>query len=93
MLDQMSDEPFVRIEPGACLNCGAKLSGAGIVGGDAPPPNDGDIAVCIYCSHIHVFDGGKMRNPTDAEIVDMAGDPELLKVIKLGRLYDEMFPK
>lgn len=86
----MTDD-FVRIQTEPCLNCGAKLSGAGIVEGEAPTPNDGDLAVCMYCSHIHVFDGGKMRNPTDDEIVDIAGDPEMLKVMKLNKLYNEMF--
>ena len=92
MARDVSDD-FLRIQAEPCLNCGKTLSGIGVVEGGAPPPSDGDLAVCIYCSHIHVFDGGKLRSPTDAEIVDMAGDPDLLKVMKLNQLYNEMFPK
>jgi hypothetical protein len=88
----MSDD-FVRIQAEPCLNCGKTLSGAGIVEGKAPTPNDGDLAVCMYCSHIHVFDGGKMRHPTDAEMAEFAGDPDLLKVMKFNELYNEMYPK
>jgi hypothetical protein len=82
---------FVRIQAEPCLNCGRPLSGIGVPKGGTPPPSDGDLAVCMYCSHIHVFDGGKMRNPTDAEMVEIAGDPDLLKVIKFNELYNAMF--
>ena len=76
----------VRVEPNACLNCGKTLTAVSVVEGDVPPPSDGDLAVCLYCSHIHIFDGGKLRSPTDAEIVEIAGDPDLLKVMKLNQL-------
>jgi hypothetical protein len=80
-------------QPGECLNCGKTLTAIGLVDtNDTPPPSDGDIAVCMYCSHIHVFDGGKLRSPTDAEIVEFAGDPDLLKVMKFNELYNAMFP-
>lgn len=84
----------VQTETGLCLNCGRKLDAVNIVESpDTPPPSDGDLAVCLYCSHIHVFDGGKLRNPTGDEIVDFAGDPDLLKVMKFNELYNAMFPK
>ena len=85
----MSD--FVRTKRGVCLNCGKKLTAVGVVEGDTPPPSDGDLAVCIYCYHIHIFDGGKMRNPTVAEIGEFRDDPELLKVMKFNELYNAMF--
>jgi hypothetical protein len=74
-----------------CLNCGKTLDAVGLVEGGTPPPSDGDLAVCMYCSHIHVFDGGKMRSPTDAEMVEFAADPDLLKVMKFNELYNAMF--
>jgi hypothetical protein len=81
-----------RTELDECLNCDHKLTAVGVVETtDTPPPKDGDLMVCLYCSHIHVFDSGKLRNPTDAEMVDFAGDPDLLKVMKFNELYNAMF--
>jgi hypothetical protein len=81
----------VRTKPNTCLNCGKELDAVSVPKGDVPTPSDGDLAICMYCSHIHVFDGGKMRNPTDDEMVDFAGDPDLLKVMKFNKLYNAMF--
>ena len=81
----------VRVEPDVCLNCDRKLDAIDVVEGGTPQPSDGDLAVCMYCSHIHVFDGGKLRSPTDVEIVEMAADPDLLKVMKFNELYNAMF--
>ena len=83
----------VRVDQGLCFNCGKKLTAISVPEGDVPLPGDGDLAICLYCSHIHVFDDGKLRNPTDAEIIDIAGDPDMLKVMKFNQRYREMFPK
>jgi hypothetical protein len=69
-----------RVPPSACLSCGALNDAATGVNNDARP-SPGDVTVCLYCGHIMVFsDDLLMRNPTAAEIHQIAGDPRILMV-------------
>jgi hypothetical protein len=43
-------------------------------------PSDGDVTVCFDCGHIMVFADGRLRNPTDTEMHDIAGDPRIIKL-------------
>lgn len=63
-----------------CPSCGSKLNGATDPVGDATP-SSGDITVCLYCGHILVFtDDLRLRNPTDEEIHEIAGDVRILAI-------------
>jgi hypothetical protein len=67
-----------RVPPSACLHCG-KINDAALGVDHDASPSPGDVTVCFYCGHIMVFgDDLLMRNPTDAEIHDIAGDPRVL---------------
>jgi hypothetical protein len=53
-------------------------------------PSDGDLTVCFDCGHIMVFAGGRLRNPTDAEMYDIAGDPRIVKLQRVrGRVMEQ----
>lgn len=66
-----------------CLDCGKRLDCATrLRGADAPVP--GDVTICLNCGHIMVFaDDMTLRNPTDAEIVAIAGNREVVAVQKV----------
>jgi hypothetical protein len=76
-----------RVDQGQCLNCGTPLTGAGVLGEDAPQPSEGDIIVCLYCSHVMEVKGGRAAELSDEAIKDMAGDPEMLDTIKFTSAY------
>jgi hypothetical protein len=69
-----------RIAASQCLHCGETLDGATSIDmDDAPDP--GDITVCLLCGHIMAFaDDMTLREPTDAEAKDAAGDPRILAI-------------
>ena len=77
-----------RMPDSTCLSCSKVLSGTAMVNGDARP-DSGDITVCIYCGHIMVFaDGLTLRNPTDAEMIEIAGDERILGIQRLRALTE-----
>jgi hypothetical protein len=70
-----------RTPGSACLNCGKVNTGATGEGGRAP--NAGDVAMCVYCGHVMIYgDDLALRPPTDAEMIEIAGDPELVAFSK-----------
>jgi hypothetical protein len=75
---------FCRVVTSFCTNCGKKLNAAtSPFAQDNPAP--GDATVCIKCNHIMIFDENmRLRNPTDEEFDEIAGDEEIL-AIQLGR--------
>jgi hypothetical protein len=81
----------MQTKPCACLNCGHSLSAAGVVEeGEGPKPNEGDYTVCIYCSHLMFFRGDlSIRNPNSAEIIEAAGDKNVLEVMKFASAFRE----
>lgn len=83
---------ITRTPPSKCLNCG-KLITAGAPTPDFPDdskpnpddskPNPGDVAVCLDCAHVHIYaDDLTLRAPTDDEMVDIAGDPEMIRAVE-----------
>jgi hypothetical protein len=65
----------------ACLDCGKILDMAANFKGRKP--KEGDISICINCGHIMAFDAQLMfRELNDGEILDIAGDKELIAVMK-----------
>jgi len=75
----------------ACLNCGHSLSASGTVAdGVSAAPHGGDYTVCLYCSHLMVYkDDLSVRNPTSAEIIEAAGDKNILEVMKFASAFRE----
>lgn len=63
-----------------CVDCGRKLNGAMSVDGDHTP-SPGDFSICMHCGHFMVFgENLDLRNPTDQEILDIAGDTRVLAI-------------
>jgi len=71
----------MKISTVHCVNCGATFDASTRIGGTEAVPQDGDITVCLYCRHIMVFEGGKPRNPNDAEMRRIAGDPRVVRLV------------
>lgn len=68
-----------------CLACGAELDCATHPGIDAPSP--GDVSICLTCGHIMMFaDDLTLRNPTDAEMIMLAGDREIVAAQKARQM-------
>ncbi len=64
-----------EVPKSACMDCGYVADRCS--GPAAPEP--GDITICIECRGINVFASDlTLRKPTDAELVNMAGDPRLI---------------
>jgi hypothetical protein len=69
-----------RLPASHCLNCGKQLDAASDLEGERTPC-PGDVTVCIDCGHVMAFaDDMTMRALTDAEMIEVAGDCDLLKV-------------
>lgn len=70
-----------------CPECAMICDGYGFMGGEAPKPSAGDVTVCLHCSSLVVFDGEPdaliLRHPNDAEIVDLAGNPDVITMMTL----------
>jgi len=64
----------------ACPGCGRRNDAATSVFSDSKP-SPGSVSVCIACGHISVFNADlTLRNPTDAETREIAGDRRILAV-------------
>lgn len=69
-----------RLAASPCLHCGRELNGAASVGEDAAP-EPGAATVCFFCGNIMVFaDDLTLRNLTDAEAREIAGDRRVLAI-------------
>ena len=71
----------------ACPQCGKVLDAATPTRlEDKRAPEPGDISVCLHCHGLLVYgDDMSLREPTDDEIVELAGDPELVWAMTLIR--------
>jgi hypothetical protein len=75
-------QPHHDMKPCACLGCGVVLASAQFSGdeGDEKPHEDA-ISVCFQCGHIQAFGPDlRFRPLTDAEIIEIAGDPEIVLI-------------
>jgi hypothetical protein len=69
-----------RMVLSACTACGKLCDGATGVGCDGGP-GPGDWTICFYCGHLMAFaDDLTLRNLSDAEMVEVAGDPRIIAV-------------
>lgn len=70
-----------RVKPSPCLACGKNLDSAISTTGKHKPRPD-DVTVCLDCHHIMAFAWDmSLRELTDEEITDIAGDPRLLRAM------------
>lgn len=76
-----------RLKSLMCLNCGANLTAATNFEQYARP-QPGSVMICVVCAHIMVYDENlEFRSPTDEEVVEMAGHPEIVKHMKALASY------
>lgn len=78
-----------RHKQSACLNCGKLLDASTSVDGDhAPSP--GDATVCLDCQHLMMYaDDMTLRNLTDEEMIEVAGDPRILTAMKVVAAFNK----
>jgi hypothetical protein len=82
-----------RVPPVTCLQCKAVNDGATCVGEEDATPEPGSISVCSDCGHIMAYDDNtQLRELTDKEIIDVAGDRRILAIQQMRQLY-EIFKK
>lgn len=78
-----------RIAPSHCCGCGKEMDAATPLGGGRGP-QEGDMAICLDCGHLQFYGANLvMRNPTDAEVIEVAGDPELIMAMKMISTYNK----
>lgn len=66
----------------------------GVIDGEAP--KDGDANVCIKCARISIYDSsvtGFLRVPTDDEMAELAGNQDILRVVRSVRLANIIVPR
>jgi hypothetical protein len=69
-----------------CLNCGYIIDASSMFadGNKIVSPSEGDMAVCLMCRHLMIYNADlSLRNPTDEEVVEIAGDPDLVAAVTL----------
>lgn len=76
-----------KITPLTCTNCGQVMDGSTSYVDKQIEP--GNIGICLYCRHFMIVDDNmQFRNLNDEEIVEIAGQPELLKLMGLMEAFD-----
>jgi hypothetical protein len=83
------EAPSYRIPDLKCLECGKEMDVAMPTGGGRrPEPND--VAVCAYCGCLQAYgDDMKFRELNDAEILECAGDEDILLAQAFARDFRE----
>lgn len=62
----------------ACADCGYVMDNASGVSTEEPP-SPGDIGLCFNCGHVMIYgENRRLREPTDEEIIEIAGDSHLV---------------
>ncbi|MBR0883889.1 hypothetical protein ACVMGC_000967 [Bradyrhizobium barranii subsp. barranii] len=70
-----------RVRQSACTGCGKHLDGATVIDQKRAVPESGNITLCLYCGHLQAFaDDLSLRELTDAEMHEVAGDERLIAV-------------
>jgi hypothetical protein len=85
----------LRTPKNNCLNCGTVLDEVSQVAehGEqrhAPRPNENEFwfSVCVKCGHLMVVTPDlRLRNPTDDELIQIAGDRRLVAINKFRKQY------
>lgn len=80
----VAQPPTTRTPSSACLDCGALITAGTDVNTHEAyrPPQAGDIAICLGCAHIMLYaDDLTVRALTDAEMIEIAGDPDVVRAV------------
>ena len=83
----------IQTQRNTCPGCGRVndlATHAGEINAGGPQP--GNLSICFQCGHLAMFcDDMSLRELTDEEMHDVAGDPELLRVQRMRKLaYEQM---
>jgi len=80
-----------RVPNAVCTNCGKDMDSAAEVDESTPrSPQPGDWALCFYCRHLMVYGNDlRLRDLNDKEVIEAAGDPEILQAMKMFELADQ----
>jgi hypothetical protein len=77
----------------ACTNCGKKLDATTSVD-HREIPKPGAIGICLVCCHIMVYDETlHLRDLNDQEMLDVAGNPEIIRLVNALGSAKEDFEK
>jgi uncharacterized protein with PIN domain len=72
-----------RVTESRCTNCKKSVNSASPVDAVAGTPDPGDFTICIHCGHLMTFaDDLALRDLTDDEMLEIAGDERILLVQK-----------
>jgi hypothetical protein len=71
-----------RVTSCTCPSCGSPLDSVSNANdNENHAPKEGDITVCFRCGHVLIYqEDGTVRNPTDKEIIEIAGDPDIIRM-------------
>jgi hypothetical protein len=75
-----------------CLDCQMLITaGSDVTENDNPrPPRPGDLAICLHCAHVMAYaDDLTVRALTDAEAVEVAGDPDMVRAVNMIAAYNK----
>jgi hypothetical protein len=77
------DAATTRTPLNHCLDCGSAIdAGTPADPNDPSIPSPGDIAICLHCAHVMLYaDDLTVRALTDAEVVEVAGDPDMVRAV------------
>jgi hypothetical protein len=76
-----------RHKASPCLSCGAIMDAATGIGNKAKP-HAGAITLCVKCGHLMAYTWDmSLRELTDEEIVDIAGDERVLAIQRARAVY------
>jgi hypothetical protein len=79
-----------QVPVSVCRGCGKPNDMRTKVGEMGQGPKEGTISICFTCGHITMFaEDLTLRELTDEEMVDIAGDPEIIRVQKARAEYWE----
>jgi hypothetical protein len=50
-----------------------------------PVPTEGAVSLCVYCLGLSIFTGEGLdkRKPTEAELIEIMADPQVIKAIRV----------
>jgi hypothetical protein len=65
----------------ACSACGYRIDAASAPAYRNTSPSSGDVSICLQCGHIMAFaEDLRLRDLTDAEMIEVAGDKALIEM-------------
>lgn len=87
LIDMAYNVHVKKNEPLTCTNCKRTMNGStSYVDSQIKP---GNVGVCLYCRHIMIVDDNmQFRELNDEEVIEIAGQPELLKLMGLMEAFD-----